>query len=203
MNRPTLSRWIVFLTVASSPLVPGPAFAAQPNVIVFLSDDQGWGDISLSGNKNLSTPHIDSLARDGAQFDHFFVCPVCSPTRAEFLTGRYHVRGGVYSTSAGGERLDLDELTISDTFKAGGYSTGAFGKWHNGMQFPYHPNGRGFDEFYGFASGHWGNYFSPMLEHNGKIIQGEGYCIDDFTNKAISFIEKSIDEKKPFFTYLA
>jgi arylsulfatase A-like enzyme len=178
------------------------AHARNPNIVVILTDDQGWGDLSLSGNKNLSTPNIDSLARDGAQFHHFFVCPVCSPTRAEFLTGRYHVRGGVYSTSAGGERLDLDEQTIGDTFKAAGYTTGAFGKWHNGMQYPYHPNGRGFDEYYGFCSGHWGDYFSPPLDHNGRIVKGEGFCIDDFTNKAIAFMEKSHQAGKPFFAYL-
>ena len=176
--------------------------AKQPNIVVILTDDQGWGDLSLSGNKNLSTPNIDSLARDGASFDHFFVCPVCSPTRAEFLTGRYHVRGGIYSTSAGGERLNLDEQTIGDTFKAAGYSTGAFGKWHNGMQYPYHPNGRGFDEFYGFCSGHWGDYFSPPLEHNGRIVKGNGFCIDDFTDKAITFMEDAHRKKKPFFAYL-
>ena len=178
------------------------AHAKQPNIIVILTDDQGWGDLSLNGNKNLSTPNIDSLARDGASFDRFFVCPVCSPTRAEFLTGRYHVRGGVYSTSAGGERLNLDEQTIGDTFKAAGYATGAFGKWHNGMQYPYHPNGRGFDEFYGFCSGHWGDYFSPPLEHNGRIVRGEGFCIDDFTDKAISFMEKAHKSGRPFFAYL-
>ena len=167
-----------------------------------MTDDQGWGDLSLNGNTDLSTPNIDSLAKDGASFEHFFVCPVCSPTRAEFLTGRYHVRGGVYSTSAGGERLDLDEVTIADTFRSAGYTTGAFGKWHNGMQYPYHPNGRGFDEFYGFCSGHWGDYFSPPLERNGKIVKGNGFCIDDFTDKAITFIENSSKNKKPFFAYL-
>ena len=176
--------------------------ATKPNVIVFLTDDQGWGDLSLNGNTDLSTPNIDSLAKDGASFEYFFVCPVCSPTRAEFLTGRYHVRGGVYSTSAGGERLDLDEVTIADTFRSAGYTTGAFGKWHNGMQYPYHPNGRGFDEFYGFCSGHWGDYFSPPLERNGKIVKGNGFCIDDFTDKAITFIENSSKNKKPFFAYL-
>ena len=176
--------------------------AAKPNVVVILTDDQGWGDLSLNGNRDLDTPNIDSLARDGAKFDRFFVCAVCSPTRAEFLTGRYHVRGGVYSTSAGGERLDLDELTIADTFKAGGYATGAFGKWHNGMQYPYHPNGRGFEEFYGFCSGHWGDYFSPPLEHNGRMVKGEGFCIDDFTDKAMAFMERSHKAGKPFFTYL-
>jgi arylsulfatase A-like enzyme len=187
-------------------VIMGVALAAPasggPNVLVFLTDDQGWGDLSIHGNSNLSTPHIDSLANAGARFDQFYVCPVCSPTRAEFLTGRYHPRGGVYSTSAGGERLDLDEHTIAETFRAAGYATGAFGKWHNGMQYPYHPNGRGFDEYYGFCSGHWAHYFNPMLEHNGRIVKGEGFVIDDFTGKAIKFIESSIKAGKPFFAYL-
>ncbi len=94
--------------------------ADRPNVVVILSDDQGWGDLSLNGNKNLATPNIDSLAKDGASFELFYVCPVCSPTRAEFLTGRYHPRSGVYSTSAGGERIVLEERTIADIFKAAG-----------------------------------------------------------------------------------
>lgn len=172
----------------------------QPNIIIILSDDQGWGDLSMNGNQNLATPRIDSLARDGARFERFYVCPVCSPTRAEFLTGRYHQRGGVFSTSAGGERLDADETTIAQVFKKAGYATGAFGKWHNGMQAPYHPNARGFDEFYGFCSGHWGNYFSPPLEHNGVAVQGKGFIIDDLTDHAIKFMESNKDN--PFFCYL-
>ena len=171
-----------------------------PNIVIFLADDQGWGDLSSSGNTNLATPHIDRLAEQGASFDRFYVSPVCSPTRAELLTGRYHPRAGVYATSAGGERLDLDETTIADVFRNAGYATGIFGKWHNGMQAPYHPNARGFDEFYGFASGHWGNYFSPMLERNGEIVQGEGFLVDDFTDKAIAFIEQH--QNQPFFVYL-
>ena len=178
------------------------AAADHPNVVVILSDDQGWGDLSLNGNTNLSTPNIDSLAKNGVTFDRFYVCPVCSPTRAEFLTGRYHPHSNVYSTSAGGERMDLDEVTIADTFKAAGYATGAFGKWHNGMQYPYHPNGRGFDEFYGFCSGHWAEYYSPQLEHNGRLVKGDGFVIDDFTNHAIEFIRKQTAAEKPFFAYL-
>lgn len=174
--------------------------ARQPNVVVILTDDQGWGDLSINGNSNLHTPNIDGLAKAGASFDRFFVCPVCSPTRAEFLTGRYHPRSGVYSTSSGGERINLDEMTIAETFKAANYATAAFGKWHNGMQYPYHPNGRGFDEYYGFCSGHWGDYFSPPLEHNGRIVQGDGFMIDDFTNRAMQFIESNKD--RPFFAYL-
>jgi arylsulfatase A-like enzyme len=172
----------------------------RPNVLVFLSDDQGWGDLSVHGNTQLQTPNIDSLARDGALFDRFYVCAVCSPTRAEFLTGRYHPRGGVHSTSTGGERLDLDEKTIADAFKAAGYATGAFGKWHNGSQWPYHPNARGFDEYYGFTSGHWGEYFDPPLEHNGAFVRGKGFIADDLTDHALTFIERNKD--RPFFCYL-
>ena len=172
----------------------------RPNVVIILSDDQGWGDLRVSGNVNLATPNIDSLARDGATFERFFVCPVCSPTRAEMLTGRYHSRGGVHGTSTGAERLNLDEKTIGDTFKAAGYATAAFGKWHNGMQYPYHPNARGFDEYYGFCSGHWGQYFDPVLEHNGKIVRGKGFVIDDFTDHALSFIEQNKDKR--LFCYL-
>lgn len=172
----------------------------RPNVLVILTDDQGWGDLSINGNTNLSTPNVDRLAGDGAAFDRFFVCPVCSPTRAEFLTGRYHPRSGVYSTSAGGERMNLDEMTIAQTFKAAGYATAAYGKWHNGMQYPYHPTARGFDDYYGFCSGHWGNYFSPQLEHNGKLVKGDGFIINDLTNHAIRFIEEHKDG--PFFVYL-
>ena len=172
----------------------------HPNVIVILTDDQGWGDLSLNGNVSVETPHIDQLASDGARFQHFFVSPVCSPTRAEFLTGRHHVRCGVYSTSEGGERVNADEMMIGEIFKKAGYRTAAFGKWHSGMQHPYHPNARGFDEFYGFCSGHWGNYFSPMLEHNGQLVQGDGYLPDDLTARAIEFIER--DHARPFFVYL-
>ncbi|MCC2668091.1 MAG: arylsulfatase family protein, partial [Armatimonadetes bacterium] len=137
-------RLLVLFALLLLPLAAsGTKAAAPPNVVVFLSDDQGWGDLSVHGNTNLSTPHIDSLARDGALAERFFVCPVCSPTRAEFMTGRYSPRGGVYDVSTGGERLDLDETTIADTFKAAGYATAAFGKWHNGSQAPYHPNYRG------------------------------------------------------------
>src|SRR6476646_3722408 len=92
------------------------------------------------------------------------------PNVLVFLTGRYHARGGVRGVSTGQERLDLDERTIADTFKASGYATAAFGKWHNGLQSPYHPDDRGFDEYYGFCSGHWGDYFSPPLRHNNDMV---------------------------------
>jgi arylsulfatase A-like enzyme len=177
------------------------AAADRPNVVVILADDQGWGDLRVNGNTNLATPHIDSLAKDGALFERFYVCPVCSPTRAEFLTGRYHPRGGVRGVSTGGERLNLAEKTVADAFRAAEYATGCFGKWHNGSQYPYHPNGRGFTEYYGFTSGHWGDYFDPPLEHNGRPVRGKGFLADDLTDRAIGFIESN--RGRPFFCYLA
>ena len=172
----------------------------QPNVVVILTDDQGWGDLSVQGNTNIATPNIDSLARDGATLKHFYVCQVCAPTRAEFLTGRYYPRTGVSGVSRGQGRLNYDETTIADLFQSNGYATGCFGKWHNGTQPPYHPNNRGFDEFYGFTSGHWGHYFSPPLDHNGKRVRGNGFVVDDFTDHAMAFIETN--HQRPFFCYV-
>ena len=172
----------------------------QPNVVIILADDQGWGDLSINGNPLVQTPNIDGLAQAGIVLENFYVNSVCSPTRAEMLTGRYHVRGGVYSTSQGGERLDLDEHTIAEAFQKAGYQTGAFGKWHNGMQAPYHPNARGFDEFYGYCSGHWGSYFDAMLEHNGSIVQSKGYLTDVLTRRMIDFVSQK--PNNPFFAYL-
>lgn len=190
---------ICWLVVAS--LLPVIAQAAtKPNVVVFLADDAGWGDYSQNGNKMVRTPNIDSIAKQGVTLDRYYVCPVCSPTRAEFLTGRYHPRGGVKGVSTGQERLDLTERTVADAFKAAGYATGAFGKWHNGSQWPYHPMARGFDEYFGHTSGHWGEYFDPPLESNGKMVREKGYIVDICTDKALSFIDRN--KSKPFLCYV-
>ncbi|GDY08908.1 MAG: N-acetylgalactosamine 6-sulfate sulfatase [Planctomycetota bacterium] len=190
-----------FFGIALICLLSGVATAAaQPNVVIFLADDAGWGDYSRNGNTQVSTPHIDSIARGGVTLDRLFVCPVCAPTRAEFLTGRYHPRGGVRGVSTGQERLDLDERTIAEAFKAAGYATGAFGKWHNGSQWPYHPMARGFDEYYGHSSGHWGEYFDPPLELNGRMVREPGYIVDLCTNKTLDFIDRN--RSKPFFCYV-
>ncbi|MEO1588352.1 MAG: arylsulfatase [Bacteroidota bacterium] len=171
-----------------------------PNVVIIMADDQGWGDLSFNENPIVSTPNIDSLARNGAIFDHFYVEAVCSPTRASLLTGRYAVRAGVYSTSEGGERIDLDERTFAEVFQESGYKTAIFGKWHNGSQAPYHPTSRGFAEFYGYCSGHWGSYFDAELEHNGELVSSEGYLTDVLTDQALGFIRKNQDH--PFLLYL-
>ncbi len=176
------------------------AAANRTNVVVFLADDAGWGDYSRNGNQMVRTPHIDSIAREGVTLDRFFVAPVCAPTRAEFLTGRYYPRGGVRGVSAGHERLNIDEKTIGDAFKSAGYATGAFGKWHNGSQWPYHPNARGFDEYFGYTSGHWGDYFDAPLEHNGVMVETKGFIVDVCTDRAIDFIERN--KSQPFFCYI-
>ncbi|MEQ8850065.1 sulfatase-like hydrolase/transferase [Botrimarina sp.] len=182
-------------------LSAAPAAAAAPSVIVILADDLGWGDLGQNGNPAIETPHLDRLASDGASFSRFTVQPVCSPTRAELLTGRWAPRGGVTGVTAGGERLAADTPTLADAFQAAGYRTAAIGKWHNGTQAPYHPLCRGFDAFYGFTSGHWADYFGPLLDRDGELTRGRGYLPDDLTNEAIRFLQSAPDE--PAFLWLA
>ena len=173
---------------------------SSPNILIVLTDDQGWGDLSMRGNTNLKTPNIDNIGYNGASFERFYVSPVCAPTRAELLSGKYFVKSGVNGVTRGYERMSNDVQLVSEYFKEKNYITGLFGKWHNGSQPPYHPNYRGFDEFFGFTSGHWGNYFNPILEKNGKIIKTNGYINDVITNEAISFIKNS---KQPFLSFIS
>ena len=202
MKHPLLTAFVCVFWAGSVPVGADETGtqSAKPNVVIFLADDAGWGDYSCNGNKQVNTPHIDAIARGGVTLDRFFVCPVCAPTRAEFLTGRYHPRGGVRGVSTGQERLDLDERTVAEAFQAAGYATGAFGKWHNGSQWPYHPMARGFDEYFGHTSGHWGEYFDAPLEENGRMIRSRGYIVDACTDRAIDFIERN--NSKPFFCYV-
>jgi arylsulfatase A-like enzyme len=173
---------------------------SRPNVVVLLADDAGWGDYSRSGNPHVATPRIDSIAASGASLERFYVCPYCSPTRAEFLTGRYYPRTGVRGVDTGRERLNLSEKTIADAFQAAGYATGVFGKWHNGAQWPYHPMARGFDEFFGYTTGHWGEYFNPALERQDKVERTAGYIVDACTERALDFIKRN--KERPFFCYI-
>lgn len=181
---------------------------APVNLVVFLADDAGWGDYAHSSNRLASTPNIDSLARDGVSLERFYVCPVCAPTRAEFLTGRYHPRTGVRGVSTGFERMNLNETTFVQVLAAAGYATGAFGKWHNGSQWPYHPMARGFGEYFGHSSGHWGEYFNAPLEWNGRMIRTQGYIADVCTDRAIEFLEQQAasnrdsGRRRPFFCFV-
>lgn len=173
----------------------------HPNVLIVLTDDQGFGDITAHGNPHVRTPHLDHFADSEARFDRFFVSPVCAPTRASLLTGRYHLRTGVSGVTRGYENMRTEEVTIAELFRLAGYATACFGKWHNGRHMPLHPNGQGFEEFVGFCGGHWNTYFDPPLEHNGKPIEREGYIADILTDEAIRFIGNQGD--KPWLCYLA
>ena len=172
----------------------------KPNVLLIMTDDQGWGDIGAHGNPDLYTPVLDRLSREGATFDRFYVSPVCAPTRASLLTGRDHLRTGVAGVTRGLESMRPEEVTIAEIFRNAGYATGCFGKWHNGAHYPFHPNGQGFDEFIGFCAGHWNNYFSTGLEYNGTPVPSKGYITDTLTDAAIQFMEKN--RSKPFLCYV-
>ncbi|QKZ12659.1 arylsulfatase [Spirosoma sp. KUDC1026] len=174
--------------------------ATKPNVLFILTDDQGWGDLSLHGNRFLETPNLDRLAHSGAQFDRFFVSPLCAPTRASLLTGRYHLRTGTVSVTQGWERMRSEELTLAEVFRQNGYATGCFGKWHNGEHAPEDPNGQGFDEFLGFCAGHWNNYFDTDLQHNDRMVATKGFITDVLTDAALAFM--SNHKSQPFFCYV-
>ncbi len=172
----------------------------MPNVLLILTDDQGWGDISAHGNAVIETPVLDALAKSGTTFDRFFVSPVCAPTRAALLTGRYPLRGGVHGVTRGAETLAADEVTLAEVFRGAGYATGCFGKWHNGAHFPHDPNGQGFDEFLGFCAGHWNDYFDTRLQHNQAMIETKGYITDVLTDAAIRFMDRH--RSAPFLCYV-
>ena len=172
----------------------------RPNVILVMTDDQGWGDVRSHGNRLIDTPNLDQFAQDGARFKNFYVSPLCAPTRASLLTGRYHIRTGTVNVSNNLEIMRSEETTLAELFESNGYKTALFGKWHNGEHYPYNPNGQGFDEFVGFCAGHIGNYFDPVLEHNAGTIKTKGFITDVLTDKAIEWIESKRDEN--FFCYI-
>ncbi|RME43204.1 MAG: N-acetylgalactosamine-4-sulfatase [Chloroflexi bacterium] len=182
---------------------------ARPNVIIILTDDQGYGDLACHGNPYLKTPHLDRLCAESVCLSDFHVDPMCSPSRAALLTGRYSARTGVWSTLNGRYIMRRDEVTMAEIFAAAGYRTGMFGKWHLGDQYPYRPQDRGFQKVLTFGGGvvgeipdYWDNdYFNAVYLRNGQPEPYEGYCTDVWFNEALSFIEESRDT--PFLCYIA
>jgi arylsulfatase A-like enzyme len=173
----------------------------KPNIILILTDDQGWGDVTSNGNSIIRTPHIDLLAANGATCNHFYVNPSCAPTRGALLTGKYSHKVGVHGVSQGYENLPTAEITIAEILKENGYTTGCFGKWHTGRHYDQHPLRQGFDEFVGFRGGNLVNYFDETLERNdNRNYPTKGYITDVLTDEAISFMKRNID--KPFFCYI-
>ena len=202
---------IVFIVLNSC---ISPIENKKPNVIIIITDDQGFGDLGINENPNIITPNIDQFASESIQFDNFFVSPVCAPTRASLMTGRYSLRTGVRDTYNGGAIMSNTETTIAEILKEADYSTGIFGKWHLGDNYPFRPSEQGFDESIihlaggigqvgDFTNYYKGNtsYFDPILWKNNKKNQYDGYCSDIFAENAVKFIEKN--KNKPFFCYLS
>lgn len=185
--------------------VAAPSFAAEPprpNVLLILTDDQGWGDLASHGAPHLETPRLDALADEGVRFGRFYVQPVCAPTRAGLLTGRYHLRSGVHGVTRGWETMAASEITLAEALTSAGYDTACFGKWHNGAHYPENPVGQGFQTFLGFCGGHLNNYFDPLLEdETGAQRRQSGYINDVFADAAVEFMRR--DRSGPFFCYVA
>jgi len=196
MNR--LPAFLIALCVA---LLAMPAVAAaRPNILLILTDDQGYGDLALHGNPHVRTPHLDALGRESVRFDRFYVSSVCAPTRAGLLTGRWPLRTGVYGVTGGKEVLRPQEVTLAEALRAGGWRTGCFGKWHNGEQFPRTAQGQGFDDFFGFNGGHWNNYFDTTLLRGTAPETAPGFITDALTAEAMKFIRANAT--RPFFCYV-
>ncbi|MEW4561833.1 alpha-L-fucosidase [Bremerella sp. JC770] len=182
--------------------------ADKPNVIIVMTDDQGYGDLACHGNPILKTPNLDQLSAESVRFTDFHVSPFCTPTRAALMTGHHPGYTGAYRTSSGRTMLHRDEKTIANLFADNGYATGMVGKWHLGDNAPHRPQDRGFQDVVwhrcggiGQASDYWGNdYFDDTYERNGQFEKFEGYCTDVWFREGIRFIEENQD--KPFLLYL-
>jgi arylsulfatase len=184
---------------------------AKPNVIVVMTDDQGYPELSAHGNPILKTPNLDRLHGQSLRLEDYHVSPMCAPTRGQLMTGLDAARNGATNVSSGRALLRPEIPTMANFFGDAGYTTGIFGKWHLGANYPFRPEDRGFDETVWFPSSHigsvpdyWGNdYFDDTYINNGKLKQYKGYCTDVFFEEALSFIKQSAESGKPFLAYIA
>lgn len=176
----------------------------RPNVVFIMTDDQGYWDTGITGNPHIDTPNMNSIAKAGVQLNRYYAAPVCAPTRAGLMTGRYYLRTGLYNTRFGGDSMGLGEITIAQLLQKAGYRTGLFGKWHLGKYPEYQPQNRGFDDFFGHYHGHIERYHFPdQVFHNGRPVEARGYVSDVFTNASIDFIEHATKtQDAPFFCAL-
>ncbi|MBL9177564.1 MAG: arylsulfatase [Verrucomicrobiaceae bacterium] len=187
----------------------------RPNIILVLTDDQGYGDMSCHGNPVLKTPNMDRLNAEGVHFEDFCVSPTCAPTRSALLTGRHEFKNGITHTILERERLTPDATTLAQVLKTAGYTTGIFGKWHLGDEPDRWPSARGFDEMFTHGAGGIGQsypgscgdapgnkYFDPAILHNGMFEKTKGYCTDVFFAQAKKWID-SVKGKQPFYCHIA
>lgn len=185
--------------------------ADKPNVVIVITDDQGYGDLSCHGNPILKTPAIDQLYSESIRLEDYHVSPTCSPTRSAFLTGHWTNRTGVWHTIMGRSMIRENEVTMGQIFKDSGYATGMFGKWHLGDNYPYRPEDRGYTEVMRHGGGgvgqtpdYWDNaYFDGSYWHNGTPTPVKGFCTDVFFDYATSFIKDCKAKDKPFLAYIA
>jgi len=182
----------------------------RPNVIILLTDDQGYGDLSCHGHPVLHTPNIDRLHDQSVRLTDFHVAPMCAPTRGQIMSGVHCLRNGAMATSLGRHLLKPELPTMADLFGAGGYATGIFGKWHLGDSYPYRPMDRGFQEaiyHHGFgltgADSYWNNdYLNPYYRHNGVLKQAEGYCTDFWFDRAMDWMARQNEQDQSFLCYI-
>jgi arylsulfatase A-like enzyme len=186
----------------------------RPNIVLILTDDQGYGDVGRHGNPILQTPNLDRLHDESVRFTDFHVSTTCAPTRSALMSGRHDFRNGVTHTILERERMSLKTTTIAQVLKSAGYATGIFGKWHLGDEPEYRPNRRGFDETFIHGCGGIGqtypgscgdapgnSYFNPVILHNGAFEKTNGYCTDVFFGQAMQWM-KSVKGRRPFFAYI-
>ncbi len=201
--------------VSVSATVADELAGSRPNIILVMTDDQGYGDLACHGNPLIHTPNLDRLHAESVRFTDFQVSPTCAPTRCSLMTGRHEFKSGVTHTILERERMSLAATTIAQVLKSAGYTTGIFGKWHLGDEDAYQPRRRGFDEAYIHGAGGIGQtypgscgdapgnaYFNPAIRHNGVFVKTVGYCTDLFFGQALGWIESQAGEGRPFFAYI-
>ena len=201
----------VFLVAAAALAASSATAADHPNVVIVITDDQGYGDLSCHGNPTLKTPNIDKLHGESVRLTDYHVAPTCSPTRCAFLTGHWTNRTGVWHTIMGRSMLRENEVTMGQVFKDAGYGTGMFGKWHLGDNYPFRPEDRGYTEVMRHGGGgvgqtpdYWDNaYFDGSYWHNGTPEAVKGFCTDVFFDYAKRFIKTQKEAGKPFLAYIA
>ena len=188
---------------------------SKPNVILVITDDQGYGPVGAHGHPWIKTPNLDVLHGQSTRFTSFLVSPTCSPTRAALMSGRHPLKNGITHTILERERMALSTVTLPQILAKAGYVSGIFGKWHLGDEDAYQPDKRGFDEVFIHGAGGIGQayqcscadapgnkYFNPAIRHNGKFVRTEGYCTDLFFTAALGWIKQIKEKDKPFFAYI-
>ncbi|MBQ99983.1 MAG: arylsulfatase [Verrucomicrobiales bacterium] len=205
-----MKRILLFLALASSALA-----AKKPNIILVITDDQGYGPVGKHGHPWIKTPNLDKHYEKSTRFTRFLVSPTCSPTRAAIMTGRHPMKNGITHTILERERMTLKATILPQVLKTAGYTSGIFGKWHLGDEKEYQPDQRGFDEVFIHGAGGIGQayncscadapknkYFDPVIRHNGSFVKTKGYCTDLFFTAAMGWIKEAKDKDAPFFAYI-